>query len=149
MELTAVIYLFGRYFNLRGWIDDQLVVDKLFCDVLQLLLQRWLLRRERKAQRQRAIVETLKAEKEYRQTVLDKLTGLGSRMTTMDDSIADLQRDNIERAYCMFKLEHGYCPSGMKESIASMYSSYQARGYNHIASSRIEELLALPEFPEK
>ena len=107
------------------------------------------LRRERKAQRQRAIEETLKAETEYRQTVLDKLEGLGSRMTTMDDSIADLQRDNIERAYCMFKLEHGYCPSGMKESIASMYSSYQARGYNHIANSRIEELLALPEFPEK
>ena len=66
-----------------------------------------------------------------------------------DRLIADLQRDNIERAYCMFKLEHGYCPSGMKESIASMYASYQARGYNHIASSRIEELLALPEFPEK
>ena len=91
----------------------------------------------------------MKADKEYRQKVLDKLEGLGSRMTTMDDSIAELQRDNIERAYCMFKLEHGYCPSGMKESIASMYSSYQARGYNHIASSRIEELLALPEFPEK
>lgn len=105
--------------------------------------------RERKEQRQRAIAETLKVDKEYRQTVLDKLEGLGSRMTTMDDSIADLQRDNIERAYCMFKLEHGYCPSGMKESIASMYSSYQARGYNHIANSRIEELLALPEFPEK
>ena len=107
------------------------------------------LRRERKALRQRAIEETLKADKEYRQTVLDKLTGLGSRITTMDNSIADLQRDNIERAYCMFKLEHGYCPSGMKESIASTYSSYKARGYNHIASSRIEELLALPEFPEK
>jgi len=105
--------------------------------------------RERKAQRQRAIAETLRVDKEYRQTVLDKLEGLGSRMMTMDDSIADLQRDNIERAYCMFKLEHGYCPSGMKESIASMYSSYQARGYNHIASSRIEELMALPEFPEK
>ena len=81
--------------------------------------------------------------------MLDKLEGLGSRMMTMGDSIADLQRDNIERAYCMFKLEHGYCPSGMKESIASTYASYQARGYNHIASSRIEELLALPEFPEK
>ena len=105
--------------------------------------------RERKAQRQRSIEETLKADKEYRQTVLDKLTGLGSRMTTMDDSIADLQRDNIERAYCMFKLEHGYCPSGMKESIASTYASYQARGYNHIAKSRIDELLALPEFPKK
>ena len=47
------------------------------------------LRRESKAQRQRAIEETLKAEKEYRQTVLDKLEGLGSRITTMDDSIAD------------------------------------------------------------
>ena len=107
------------------------------------------LRRERKAQRQRAIEETLKADQEYRQKVLDKLEGLDARISTMDDSVADLQRDNIERAYCMFKLEHGYCPSGMKESIASMYASYQARGYNHIAKSRIDELLALPEFPDK
>ena len=107
------------------------------------------LRRERKALRQRAIEETLKADKEYRQKVLDKLEGLDARIGTMDDSIADLQRDNIERAYCMFKLEHGYCPSGMKESIASTYASYQARGYNHIAKSRIDELLALPEFPDK
>ena len=51
VELTAVIYLFGRYFNLRGWIDDQLVVDKLFCNVLQLFLQRWLLRRERETEK--------------------------------------------------------------------------------------------------
>ena len=43
--------------------------------------------RERKAQRQRSIEETLKADKAYRQTVLDKLEGLGSRMTTMDDSM--------------------------------------------------------------
>ena len=68
--------------------------------------------RERKAQRQRAIAETLRVDKEYRQTVLDKLEGLGSRMMTMDDSIADLQRDNIERAYCMFKLSTATVPAG-------------------------------------
>ena len=49
--------------------------------------------------------------------------------------------------YCMFKMEHGYCTSGMKEAIADMYESYKARGYNHIAESRIKELLALPEYP--
>ena len=51
MELAAVIYLFGRNFNLGGWIDNQLTVDKLFCNALQLLLQRWLLRREREAEK--------------------------------------------------------------------------------------------------
>jgi len=49
----------------------------------------------------------------------------------------------------MFKMEHGYCTSGMKEAIADMYESYKARGYNHIAESRITELLALPEYPQK
>ena len=106
-------------------------------------------RRQRMARKQRTLEETLKADKEYRQAVLDKLEGLDFRISSMDNSIADLQRDNIERAYCMFKLEHGYCPSGMKESISDMYESYRARGHNHIAKSRIDELLALPEFPDK
>ena len=103
----------------------------------------------KKAQRQRVIEEALKVEKEYRQTVLDKLEALDIAIKFMDNSIADLQRDNIERAYCMFKMEHGYCTSGMKEAIVDMYESYKARGHNHIAESRITELLALPEYPQK
>ena len=101
----------------------------------------------KKAENQKAIEATLKVEKEYRQTVLDKLEALDIAIKFMDNSIADLQRDNIERAYCMFKMEHGYCTSGMKEAIVDMYESYKARGHNHIAESRIKELLALPEYP--
>ena len=107
----------------------------------------WDARKAKIAQRQKAIEATLQADQAYRQSVLDKLDSLDSRIQFMDRSIADLQRDNIERAYCMFKMEHGYCTSGMKEAIADMYESYKARGYNHIAESRINELLALPEYP--
>ena len=103
----------------------------------------------RRAQRKQVIDETLKADQAYRQTVLDKLEALDIAIKFMDNSIADLQRDNIERAYCMFKMEHGYCTSGMKEAIVDMYESYKARGHNHIAESRIKELLALPEYPQK
>lgn len=104
-------------------------------------------RKARKAQRQRSIEDTLLADKEYRQTVLSKLDALDARITGLDDSISELQRDNIERAYCMFVMEHGYCPSGMKGAIADLYDSYSAKGHNHIARSRVDELLALPEFP--
>ena len=107
----------------------------------------WDARKAKIAQRQKAIEATLQADQAYRQSVLDKMDSLDSRIQFMDRSIADLQRDNIERAYCMFKMEHGYCTSGMKEAIADMYESYKARGYNHIAESRINELLALPEYP--
>ena len=107
----------------------------------------WDAQKAKKAQKQRAIEATLKADQAYRQSVLDKLDSVDGRIQFMDRSIADLQRDNIERAYCMFKMEHGYCTSGMKEAIADMYESYKARGYNHIAESRIKELLALPEYP--
>lgn len=107
------------------------------------------MQKQRKAEKRRVTEAALKADKDYRQAVLDKLERLDFRISSMDNSIADLQRDNIERAYCMFKLEHGYCPSGMKESISDMYESYKARGHNHIAKTRIDELLALPEFPEK
>ena len=109
----------------------------------------WDTHKAKRAQKQRAIEATLKADQDYRQSVLDKLDSLDGRIQFMDRSIADLQRDNIERAYCMFKMEHGYCTSGMKEAIADMYESYKARGYNHIAESRIKELLALPEYPHK
>lgn len=105
--------------------------------------------RTRRQQKQQAIEATLKSDKEYRQAVLDKLDALNGRLVLMDGYIADLQRDNIERAYCMFYVEHGYCTSGMKEAIADTYRSYKARGYNHIAESRIKELLALPEYPQK
>lgn len=109
----------------------------------------WDARKAKKAQRQRAIESTLDADKKYRQDVLDQLRSLDSFMKIMDRSIANLQRDNIERAYVMFVVEHGYCPSGMKEAIADSYEAYLARGYNHIAKSRVAELLALPEFPPK
>ena len=109
----------------------------------------WDTYKSKKAHRQRTIEEAVKAEKEYRQMVLDKLEMLDISIKFMDNSIADLQRDNIERAYCMFKMEHGYCTSGMKEAIVDMYESYKARGHNHIAESRITELLALPEYPQK
>jgi len=102
-----------------------------------------------RVQRQKAIEEALRMDKEYRQEVLNRLESLGTHIQSMDSSIAELQRDNIERAYCMFKMEHGYCTSGMKEAIADMYESYKARGFNHIAESRIKELMALPEYPSK
>ena len=101
----------------------------------------------RRAQRRKALEDTLRMDKEYRQEGLDRLESLGTQVKSMDSSIAELQRDNIERAYCMFKMEHGYCTSGMKEAIADMYESYRARGFNHIAESRIKELMALPEYP--
>ncbi len=109
----------------------------------------WDTHKAKRAQKQRAIEATLKADQDYRQAVLDKLEALDQRIVSMDGCIAELQRDNIERAFCMFKMEHGYCTSGMKEAIADMYASYVARGHNHIAKSRIDELMALPEYPQK
>lgn len=104
--------------------------------------------KEKRKKRQEAIEEVIKNDKEYRQTVLDKLDSLHQRVDENDISLALLQRDNIERSYCMFVIEHGYCPSGMKQSIQDMYQYYTDRGYNHIAKGRVEELMSLPEFPK-
>ena len=103
--------------------------------------------KEKKLRKQEAVEAVIKKDKEYRQTVLDKLDGLHQRIDENDMSLALLQRDNIERSYCMFVIEHRYCPSGMKQSISDMYQYYTDRGYNHIAKGRVEELLSLPEFP--
>ena len=109
----------------------------------------WAAHKAKKAKRQDAIGKVINDDRAYRETVLNKLDQLNGRICGVENSIAELQRDNIERSYCMFKVEHGYCPSGMKESISDMYESYKARGYNHIAKSRVDELLALPEFPQR
>ena len=103
--------------------------------------------KEKKRRKQEAIEAVIKNDKEYRQAVLDKLDSLHQRIDENDVSLALLQRESIERAYCMFVIEHGYCPSGMKQSINDMYQYYTDRGYNHIAKGRVEELLSLPEFP--
>ena len=132
---TALKFLIAAAAAITGWMA---VLRPLYASY-----------KARKQQKHQAIEATLKADKEYRQTVLDKLDALDLRFVSMDGYIADLQRDNIERAYCMFYVEHGYCTSGMKEAIADTYRSYKARGYNHIAESRIKELLALPEYPKR
>ena len=105
--------------------------------------------KEKKRRKQEAIEAVIKTDKEYRQAVLDKLDSLYQRADEHDISLALLQRDNIERSYCMFVIEHGYCPSGMKQSLNAMYQYYTDRGYNHIAKGRVEELLSLPEFPSR
>ncbi len=114
--------------------------------VLKPLIER---RKRKKEQIQQVMQKTIKDDKDYRNLVLDKLDKLEEKLVQMDRCIADLQRDNIERAYCMFVIEHGYCPSGMKEAIADTYESYKARGYNHIAESRVAEIMALPEYPQR
>lgn len=105
--------------------------------------------KEKKRRKQEAIEAVIKTDKEYRQAVLDKLDSLYQRADEHDISLALLQRDNIERSYCMFVIEHGYCPSGMKQSLNAMYQYYTDRGYNHIAKGRVEELMSLPEFPSR
>ncbi len=109
----------------------------------------WAAHKHRQQQRRDAEIQAHQEDKDYRQAVLDKLEALDKRILSMDGCVADLQRDNIERAYLMFKIEHGYCTSGMKEAIADTYASYVARGHNHIAKSRIDELMALPEYPSR
>jgi hypothetical protein len=101
----------------------------------------------RKQKRLDAVEAKAKGDAEYRASVINKLDSVEGKIDGLDDSIARLQRDNIERAYCMFVIEHHYCPSGMKSSIQDMYDCYIAKGYNHIARSRVEAIMELPEFP--
>lgn len=102
-----------------------------------------------KSNKKRSAIDAEKADqKQVHNAILLKLDHIEISTLGLSDSIAQLQRDNIERAYCMFVVEHGYCPSGMKESISDMFESYKSKGYNHIAQSRIDEIMALPEFPK-
>ena len=118
---------------------------------LKPLLAMWA---QRKQQRIAAIEKTLKDDKEYREKVLEKLDDLAERINHNDISLSLVQKENIERAYCMFVIEHGYCPSGMKRAIAETYQFY----VNHyesdvfedrVIADRVDEILALPEFPPK
>ena len=107
----------------------------------------WSAHKAWKERKKKALADCIAQDTAYRKLVLDKLEALETTTKATDRSVAYLQRDNIERAYCMFVVEHGYCTSGMKEAIFDTYQSYTARGYNRIAKSRIDEILALPEYP--
>lgn len=87
-------------------------------------------------------------DEDFRNKLLDDLQAIRDMQGGLEDSLSLLQRDSIERSYCMFVLEHGYCPSGMKRAISDMFDSYNGRGYNHIARERVTQLLELPEFPK-
>ena len=102
----------------------------------------------KKKRKMEAIERTLAEDKQYRKTVLDKLEFLEQKLVSNDVSLALIQRDNIERAYCIFVLENGYCPSGMKMAISDTYDFYKQGGHNHIAAERVKEIMDLPEFPQ-
>lgn len=104
---------------------------------------------DRKEAKKGALALVVKNDKAYRETVLNKLEDIDKKQSFLQDNIAKIQRDSIERSYCMFVIEHGYCPSGMKMAIAELYDAYSKQGYNHVAKERIRELLQLPEFPDR
>ena len=105
-------------------------------------------RRSKRAEKKGAADKIISNDAAYKEVVLSKLRSIETKQECLSDSLALVQRDCLERSYCMFKVEHGYCPSGMKRAISDMYSDYVANGYNHIAKDRMEELMDLPEFPQ-
>lgn len=104
-------------------------------------------RKLRKIAKTAALEHIVADDKIYRKTVLDKLETIEVNQGQLGNSIANIQRDSLERSYCMFVIEHGYCPSGMKRAIADMFEEYNKNGHNHIARERMQELMELPEFP--
>lgn len=113
-------------------------------NVLKPFLQR---RKDIKDGKQKIHDDVIKDDKLYRKMVLEKLGEIEGNQTTLRDCIADIQRADIERSYCMFVIEHRYCPSGMKMALSDMYDTYSKNGYNHIAKGRVTAILELPEFP--
>jgi len=109
----------------------------------------WICIKTRKTKRMQAIADAARAQADAHNLIIGKLDAMDLKISMLSDCTADIQRENIEKAYCMFVLEHGYCPSGMKEAVADSFANYQSRGYNHIAKQRVDEILALPEFPPK
>ena len=105
--------------------------------------------RSKRDAKKAAIAKVLEEDKAYRDEVLGKLESLKESIDGFEETLALMQRDSIERAYCMFVGEYGYCPSGMKEAVNNTYKAYTAKGNNHIATARIDEILDLPEHPEK
>lgn len=112
--------------------------------ILRPFLSWWVKRQNR---RKAAMAEQLRIDKEFRETLMCKLKEIEEFQVELLDSIADLQRDAIERTYFTCVTEHGYCPSGMKIAMGEMYKSFKKRGYNHVAKERVDEVLRLPEFP--
>lgn len=103
---------------------------------------------DKKRRKAAAIEKVLKEDKEYREKVLEKLDALDNRVAKTDKALSLLQKENIERAYYMFVVEHGYCPSGMKRAISETWDFYNGNGHDELASDRMKELMSLPEFPK-
>lgn len=133
----TIEYILGISAALTGAVIGWMAVLKPLCDK----------RRAGKKAKQDGINAVLENDRAYRAAVMAKLDSMETKIDALDESLAELQRDNIERAYCMFVVEHGYCPSGMKSSIQDMFASYSAKGYNHIAEQRVADIMRLPEFP--
>lgn len=92
-----------------------------------------------------------KAEKELRDEidrVNSKIDILTKGLAGSQDDIADLLGERLYEMHCRFS-ERGWCSAADKHRYVEMHQRYSARGHNHLTEKYEEDLLNLPDHPQK
>lgn len=82
-----------------------------------------------------------KNNQEFQTTVLKKLDGLC-------DDVGDLQCDRLSQAHDHY-VSKGVCPTEKKMLLCDMYTSYHAKGRNHLSEHYEKDIMELPDSPAK
>ena len=94
------------------------------------------------------INEREREQAEFRAKLMDKLDAMNADISALTSDIGDLQYERLSQSHD-FYTERGWCPTSKKNQLCTMYKSYTAKGRNHLSKFYEQEILALPDSPEK
>lgn len=78
--------------------------------------------------------------------MLKALNDIQAVLKSLTDDVASLQRDRLDQAHD-FYCEQGWIESTRLQALNDWYSSYKAKGFNHLAEHWLQDLEALPSSP--
>lgn len=68
------------------------------------------------------------------------------RLKRLDEDTADLLCAHLTREHDYY-VTRGWCPTSDKQRFDSIYTRYKSRGRNHVASTYMDDIIALPTQP--
>lgn len=69
------------------------------------------------------------------------------RLKLQDADIADLLCSQLIRDHDYY-VGRGWCPTSEKQRLDGVYTRYKARGRNHVATTYMDDIIALPSKPK-
>lgn len=79
----------------------------------------------------------------------NKINEMDKKLDSLDEDTADIIGDRLQESHDFYVYQQKWCPSSEKARLEDMVHKYHRKGRNHLSDRYLEEIIILPEHPEK